>query len=72
MRPVPARARRGGTPTAAAALALLPVLTSHGRGADVMLPMALPSVGGMAAVLLTLFTVPVLLAWLEERRLARK
>jgi len=41
-------------------LALLPVLTSTGRGADLMIPMAIPTVGGMSLVLLTMFTVPVL------------
>jgi len=40
-------------------LALIPVLTSTGRGADVMLPMAIPSVGGILFVLITLFVVPV-------------
>ena len=55
--------------TATTALALLPVITSQGRGADVMVPMALPSVGGMGAILLTLFVVPVLYAWVEERQL---
>ena len=57
--------------TATTALALLPVITSQGRGADVMVPMALPSVGGMGAILLTLFVVPVLYSWVEERRLRR-
>ena len=51
-------------------LALLPVLTSTGRGADIMVPMAIPSFGGMCAVLLTVFTVPVLYAWVREIRLA--
>ncbi len=55
--------------TATTALALLPVITSQGRGADVMVPMALPSMGGMGAILLTLFVVPVLYAWIEERDL---
>ena len=58
--------------TATTALALLPVITSQGRGADVMVPMALPSVGGMGAILLTLFVVPVLYAWVEERRLLKQ
>jgi Cu(I)/Ag(I) efflux system membrane protein CusA/SilA len=49
-------------------LALVPVLTLTGRGADIMLPMAIPSVGGMALALLTLFTVPVLYSLREERR----
>jgi copper/silver efflux system protein len=52
-------------------LALLPVLTSTGRGADIMIPMAIPSVGGMSLVLLTMFTVPVLFAWVEERKLEK-
>jgi copper/silver efflux system protein len=53
-------------------LALLPVLTSTGRGADLMIPMAIPSVGGMTFVLLTMFTVPVLFCWVEEVRLRRR
>jgi len=55
--------------TATTLLALLPVLTSTGRGAGIMIPMALPSVGGMAFVLLTLLSVPVLYAMAEEARL---
>ena len=57
--------------TATTALALLPVITSHGRGADIMAPMALPSIGGMLTILLTLFVVPVLYAAVQERRLRR-
>jgi copper/silver efflux system protein len=53
-------------------LALLPILTSTGRGADIMIPMAIPSVGGMSLVLLTMFTVPVLFAWVEERKLLKE
>ena len=34
--------------TATTLLALLPVISSSGRGADVMVPMALPLVGGMS------------------------
>jgi len=41
-------------------LALLPVLTSTGRGSDIMIPMAIPAFGGMTLQLLTLFVVPVL------------
>ncbi len=57
--------------TATTILALLPVITSQGRGSDIMVPMALPSVGGMAVELLTLFVVPVLYCALEERKVAR-
>jgi Cu(I)/Ag(I) efflux system membrane protein CusA/SilA len=52
-------------------LALLPVLTSTGRGADIMVPMAIPSFGGMFFALITLFIVPVSYCWLKERRLKR-
>jgi len=52
-------------------LALLPVLTSTGRGADVMIPMAIPSFGGMLVVLLSVFVVPVLYSGIEERRLTQ-
>lgn len=55
--------------TATTALALLPVVTSQGRGADVMVPMALPSIGGMATITLSSFAVPILYAWVEEVRL---
>lgn len=47
-------------------LALLPVLTAKGRGADVMVPMAIPTVGGMVAVVLSLFLVPVLYCAMKE------
>jgi len=55
--------------TATTVLALLPVITSTGKGADVMVPMAVPILGGMAAALLALFIVPVLYAALEETKL---
>lgn len=50
-------------------LALLPVVTSQGRGADMMLPMAIPSLGGMVIELITLFIVPVLYCTDQEIRL---
>jgi Cu(I)/Ag(I) efflux system membrane protein CusA/SilA len=50
-------------------LALLPVLTSTGRGADIMIPMAIPSLGGMTLALFTMFTVPVLFCLVEETKL---
>ncbi|MCB9719700.1 MAG: efflux RND transporter permease subunit [Candidatus Omnitrophica bacterium] len=58
--------------TSTTILALLPILTSAGRGADVMIPMALPSVGGMTVALITLFIVPVGYAWIKERELLNK
>jgi Cu(I)/Ag(I) efflux system membrane protein CusA/SilA len=55
--------------TATTILALLPVITSRGRGSDIMMPLALPSVGGMTIELITLFVVPVLFCALEEARI---
>ena len=58
--------------TATTLIALLPVLMSSGRGSDIMIPMAIPTFGGMLAAILTVFLVPVLYLWLEERRLSSK
>lgn len=55
--------------TATTMLALLPVLTSSGTGADVMIPMAIPLFGGMLFALMTLFVVPVLYTAWRERAL---
>jgi Cu(I)/Ag(I) efflux system membrane protein CusA/SilA len=52
-------------------LALIPVLTSTGRGSDVMVPMAIPSFGGMLVVLISLFVVPVLYCWIKERKIPK-
>jgi Cu(I)/Ag(I) efflux system membrane protein CusA/SilA len=51
-------------------LALIPVLTSTGRGSDIMVPMAIPSFGGMVFVVLTTFTVPILYSAVAEWKLA--
>lgn len=53
-------------------LALLPVLTSTGRGSDIMIPMAIPSFGGMIIDVTSYFIVPVLYSWREELVLKRK
>ncbi|MDZ7689757.1 MAG: efflux RND transporter permease subunit [Balneolaceae bacterium] len=55
--------------TATTILALIPVLTSTGRGSDIMVPMAIPSVGGMLLQVVTLFVVPVLYAIYKEWQL---
>ncbi|RME61665.1 MAG: efflux RND transporter permease subunit, partial [Candidatus Dadabacteria bacterium] len=55
--------------TAATMLALMPVLTSTGRGSDIMVPMAIPSFGGVLFSVITLFVVPVLYSWTEEIKL---
>jgi Cu(I)/Ag(I) efflux system membrane protein CusA/SilA len=57
--------------TATTILALLPVLTSTGRGSDIMIPMAIPSFGGMLVALITLFVVPVLYSWSKEMKVKK-
>ncbi len=50
-------------------LALIPVLTSTGKGSDIMVPMAIPSFGGMTVVIITVFVVPVLYCAIAEKKL---
>lgn len=57
--------------TATTLLALLPILTSTGRGSDIMIPMAIPSFGGMLIALITLFVVPVLFSMKKELQLKK-
>jgi len=52
--------------TATTLIALLPVLTSTGKGSDIMVPMAIPIFGGMVIALLTIFVVPVLYSMWQE------
>lgn len=52
--------------------ALLPIMFLRGAGAEVMQPMAIPSLGGMAAEMITWFIVPTLYSWREERKLVKQ
>jgi len=52
--------------TATTILALIPVLTSTGRGSDIMVPMAIPVFGGMTIQIITILVVPVLYSWKKE------
>tara|TARA_R110002074_G_scaffold367649_1_gene541758 strand:+ start:11656 stop:15408 length:3753 start_codon:yes stop_codon:yes gene_type:complete len=52
-------------------LALLPVLTSTGKGSDIMIPMAIPIFGGMIIDITSYFLVPVLFSWKKEYQLKR-
>ncbi|MDF1696139.1 MAG: efflux RND transporter permease subunit [Saprospiraceae bacterium] len=63
------RVRPAMMTTATTLLALLPVLTSTGRGSDIMIPMAIPSFGGMALQVVTMFTVPILFSMWKEGKL---
>jgi Cu(I)/Ag(I) efflux system membrane protein CusA/SilA len=58
--------------TATTVFGLMPVFWAVGRGSDVMQPMAIPSVGGMAVSLVTLFIVPCVYSLVEEWKLKRR
>ena len=61
------RVRPAMMTAAVAIIALLPVLTSTGKGADIMVPMAIPTFGGMIIQIMTMFVVPVFQAiWREH------
>jgi Cu(I)/Ag(I) efflux system membrane protein CusA/SilA len=57
--------------TATTILALIPVLTSTGRGSDIMVPMAIPSFGGMLIEVVTMLVVPVLYCLIQEIRVKK-
>lgn len=52
-------------------IALLPVLSSTGKGSDIMVPMAIPAFGGMLVASITYFITPVLYAMREERKIKK-
>jgi Cu(I)/Ag(I) efflux system membrane protein CusA/SilA len=63
------RVRPAMMTTAVAIIALLPVLSSTGKGADIMVPMAIPAFGGMILQVMTIFVVPLFQAMWRENRL---
>ncbi len=63
------RVRPAVLTTATAIIALIPVLASTGKGADIMVPMAIPAFGGMLLQVITMFIVPVLYSSWKERGL---
>lgn len=61
------RVRPAMMTTAVAVIALLPVLSSSGKGSDIMIPMAIPMFGGMIIQVMTIFVVPLFQAiWREK------
>ena len=65
------RVRPAMMTTAVAVIALLPVLSSTGKGADIMVPMAIPAFGGMILQVMTIFVVPLFQAIWRERAVSR-
>jgi Cu(I)/Ag(I) efflux system membrane protein CusA/SilA len=66
------RVRPAMMTTAVAVIALLPVLTSTGKGADIMVPMAIPTFGGMIIQVMTVFVVPLFQAIWREGDVKRR
>ena len=66
------RVRPAMMTTAVAVIALLPVLTSTGKGADIMVPMAIPTFGGMIIQLMTIYVVPLFQSMWREWAVSRK
>lgn len=55
--------------TTTTVIALLPVMWSTGQGSEVMKPMAIPTLGGMAIELVSLFVVPVIFSFIYEKKI---
>ena len=58
--------------TATTLIALLPIFTSTGKGSDIMVPMAIPTFGGMLVQAITVFVVPVLYCMWQERSIKKQ
>jgi Cu(I)/Ag(I) efflux system membrane protein CusA/SilA len=66
------RVRPAMMTTAVAVIALLPVLSSTGKGADIMVPMAIPMFGGMVIQVMTVFVVPLFQSMWREAEVIHK
>jgi Cu(I)/Ag(I) efflux system membrane protein CusA/SilA len=66
------RVRPAMMTTAVAVIALLPVLSSTGKGAEIMVPMAIPAFGGMVIQVMTVFVVPLFQSMWREGEVSRK
>lgn len=66
------RVRPAVMTTACAIIALLPILSSHGKGSTLMIPMAIPLMGGMIIQVMTMFIVPVCQSIWREREIRKR
>ena len=55
--------------TTTTVVALLPVMWATGQGSEVMRPMAIPTLGGMGIALISLFVVPVIFSFIQEKEM---
>ena len=58
--------------TATTVVGLMPIFLFYGRGSDVMQPMAIPSIGGMAVQLITFLVAPCLYCLVKELQFKRQ
>jgi len=66
------RVRPAMMTTTTTIIALMPVMFATGTGAEIMKPMAAPTVGGLiTATLSNLILVPVIYCWLKETHLKK-
>jgi Cu(I)/Ag(I) efflux system membrane protein CusA/SilA len=65
------RVRPAMMTAAVAIIALIPVLTSVGKGSDIMVPMAIPAFGGMLIQVMTMFIVPTLYSMWQEGKVKK-
>lgn len=55
--------------TTTTVVALIPIMWSTSTGSEVMKPMAIPTLGGMLVELVTLFVVPVVYSYFEQKKI---
>ena len=58
--------------TTTTVVALIPVMWSTSTGSEIMKPMAIPTLGGMLVALVSLFIVPVVFSYFEQRNILIK
>lgn len=58
--------------TTTTVVALIPIMWSTSTGSEVMKPMAIPTLGGMLVELVTLFVVPIVFSFFEQRNIERR
>lgn len=66
------RVRPAMMTTSVAVIALLPVLSSTGKGSDIMIPMAIPMFGGMIIQVMTVFVVPLFQSMWRENVVSKE
>jgi len=58
--------------TTTTVFALLPIMWATTTGSEVMKPMAIPTLGGMLVELITLFVVPIVYSYVQQKKIERR